>query len=94
MGLAKTLPPAVVSRLRPRHGPNDRANNVQEQTPQIGPEQDQPYVLVTPGDGRDGEDLVDWLRSAYESDADLPAAALVVFGPFMRAQSAWDWRAC
>ena len=48
------------------------------------PWQDQPYVLVTPGGGRDGEDLVDWLLSAYEMDPDLPQAALVVFGPFMR----------
>jgi predicted glycosyltransferase len=48
------------------------------------PWQDQPYVLVTPGGGRDGEDLVDWLLSAYEMDPDLPHAALVVFGPFMR----------
>lgn len=52
--------------------------------PQAGPWQGQPYVLVTPGGGRDGEDLVDWLLSAYETDADLPYAALVVFGPFMR----------
>jgi len=49
-----------------------------------GPWHDQPYVLVTPGGGRDGEDLVDWLLCAYETDANLPHAALVVFGPFMR----------
>ena len=51
-----------------------------------GPWQDQPYVLVTPGGGRDGEELVDWLLSAYEMDPDLPHRALVVFGPFMRAK--------
>ena len=45
---------------------------------------DQPYVLVTPGGGRDGEDLVDWVLSAYETDPELTQAALVVFGPFMR----------
>lgn len=49
-----------------------------------GPWGDQPYVLVTPGGGRDGEELVDWVLSAYESDPHLPQAALVVFGPFMR----------
>ena len=48
------------------------------------PWQGQPYVLVTPGGGRDGEDLVDWLLSAYETDESLSTAALVVFGPFMR----------
>jgi predicted glycosyltransferase len=52
--------------------------------PFTGPWKDRPYVLVTPGGGRDGEDLVDWLLSAYEIDAHLPHAALVVFGPFMR----------
>jgi predicted glycosyltransferase len=50
------------------------------------PWQDQPYILVTPGGGRDGEDLVDWVLSAYESNPDLTQAALVVFGPFMRPQ--------
>jgi predicted glycosyltransferase len=51
-------------------------------TPEPWP--DQPYVLVTPGGGRDGEELVDWVLSAYEADQQLPHAALVVFGPFMR----------
>ncbi len=49
-----------------------------------GPWKDRPYILITPGGGRDGEELVDWLLSAYETDAHLPHAALVVFGPFMR----------
>ena len=48
------------------------------------PWQEQPYVLVTPGGGRDGEELVDWLLCAYETEPHLPHAALVVFGPFMR----------
>ena len=50
------------------------------------PWQDQPYVLVTPGGGRDGEELVDWVLSAYEMEPALSHAALVVFGPFMRPQ--------
>jgi predicted glycosyltransferase len=44
----------------------------------------EPYVLVTPGGGRDGENLIDWVISAYEMDPRLPCAALLVFGPFMR----------
>jgi predicted glycosyltransferase len=52
----------------------------------VNPWQDQPYVLVTPGGGRDGEDLVDWVLSAYEMEPALSHAALVVFGPFMRPQ--------
>ena len=43
------------------------------------------FVLVTPGGGGDGEELIDWVISAYERDADLPHKALVVFGPFMPA---------
>ena len=55
-----------------------------QSAPVPGPWEDRPYVLVTPGGGRDGEDLVDWVLSAYETNRDLPHAALVVFGPFMR----------
>ncbi|MHA1569805.1 MAG: glycosyltransferase family protein [Alphaproteobacteria bacterium] len=44
---------------------------------------DEPYLLVTPGGGGDGEALIDWVLSAYESDRDLPWPALIVFGPFM-----------
>ncbi len=44
---------------------------------------DEPYLLVTPGGGGDGEALVDWVLSAYENDSAIPVPALVVFGPFM-----------
>jgi predicted glycosyltransferase len=43
------------------------------------------YILVTPGGGGDGEELIDWVISAYEHDAGLPHRALIVFGPFMAA---------
>lgn len=46
---------------------------------------DGPYILVTPGGGGDGEDLVDWVLAAYECDANIPYGALIVFGPFMSA---------
>ena len=45
-----------------------------------------PYVLVTPGGGGDGEALIDWVLRAYESDAELPHNALIVFGPFMQSE--------
>ena len=45
---------------------------------------DEPYLLVTTGGGGDGEDLIDWVLSAYENDSDLPHPALLVFGPFMK----------
>ena len=46
---------------------------------------DGPYILVTPGGGGDGVDLVDWVLSAYESDSHIPYGAMIVFGPFMAA---------
>jgi predicted glycosyltransferase len=42
-----------------------------------------PFILVTTGGGGDGEDLVDWVLSAYETDPTLEMPALVVFGPFL-----------
>jgi predicted glycosyltransferase len=44
---------------------------------------DRPFLLVTPGGGGDGAELIDWVLAAYEHDADLPHPALLVFGPFM-----------
>ena len=44
-----------------------------------------PFILVTAGGGGDGEDLVDWVLSAYEADPHIPYGAVIVFGPFMAA---------
>jgi predicted glycosyltransferase len=44
-----------------------------------------PFILVTPGGGGDGEELVDWVLSAYEADQNIPYGAVIVFGPFMAA---------
>jgi predicted glycosyltransferase len=46
---------------------------------------DEPYLLVTTGGGGDGEDVIDWVLRAYESDAHLPYPALLVLGPFMHS---------
>ena len=43
----------------------------------------QPFILVTTGGGGDGNDLIDWVISAYEADADLEQPALILFGPFI-----------
>jgi predicted glycosyltransferase len=48
-------------------------------------EMSRPFILVTPGGGGDGEELVDWVLSAYESDPNIPYGAVIVFGPFMSA---------
>jgi predicted glycosyltransferase len=45
-----------------------------------------PYILVTTGGGGDGQELIDWVISAYEHDRDLPWPALIVFGPFMHPE--------
>jgi predicted glycosyltransferase len=44
---------------------------------------DEPYLLVTVGGGGDGEQIIDWVLRAYESDPDMPYPALLVLGPFM-----------
>jgi predicted glycosyltransferase len=46
----------------------------------------EPFLLVTPGGGGDGENLVDWVLRAYETDQRLPYPALLVFGPFMQPE--------
>lgn len=46
----------------------------------------EPFLLVTPGGGGDGGELIDWVLSAYEVDKKLPLPALVVFGPFMQPE--------
>ena len=43
----------------------------------------EPYILVTVGGGGDGDEMVDWVLRAYESDPTLPHPALFVLGPFM-----------
>ena len=48
---------------------------------------DEPHILVTPGGGGDGHEMVDWVLRAYESEADLPHPALIVLGPFMAMES-------
>jgi predicted glycosyltransferase len=57
---------------------------------------ERPHILVTPGGGGDGADLVDVVLSAYEQfDARLPWPALVVYGPFLpvRQREAFERRA-
>ncbi len=44
---------------------------------------DEPYILVTPGGGGDGETLVDLVLQAYERDPNLGPPAKIVYGPFL-----------
>ncbi len=50
-----------------------------------------PFILVTVGGGGDGEAIIDWVLSAYESDPNLPDPALLVLGPFMGSQYQADF---
>ncbi|MEH6473331.1 MAG: glycosyltransferase [Halopseudomonas sp.] len=56
---------------------------------------DDPYILITPGGGGDGVEMVDWVLSAYELCQDSPWHALFVLGPFMAQveQQAFQQRA-
>jgi len=44
---------------------------------------EEPFILVTAGGGGDGVEMIDWVISAYESDAEQPIRAVIVTGPFM-----------
>lgn len=44
---------------------------------------EQPYILVTPGGGGDGEAMVNLVLAAYETDPDLSPRAVLVYGPFL-----------
>ncbi len=46
-----------------------------------------PYLLATTGGGGDGEEMVDWVLSAYETDPLLPYPVLLVLGPFMQSET-------
>ncbi len=44
------------------------------------------YLLITVGGGGDGEAIIDWVLSAYETDRGQPLPALLVLGPFMSGE--------
>ncbi|MFT0892137.1 glycosyltransferase family protein [Pseudochelatococcus sp. G4_1912] len=45
-----------------------------------------PFILVTTGGGGDGEDVIDWVISAYETEDAPTIPALIVFGPFLNRE--------
>ncbi len=56
--------------------------------PAATPFGEEPYVLVTPGGGGDGVEMVDWVMRAYETRQRPLFPALLVLGPFMPAAAA------
>lgn len=61
-----------------------------EHWPQIA---NSPFILVTTGGGGDGEGLIDWVLSTYETQENLPLPALLVLGPFMSADHQVEFQA-
>ncbi|WP_456390884.1 glycosyltransferase family protein [Profundibacter sp.] len=53
----------------------------------------EPYILITPGGGGDGEAMVDLVLSAYEQDPDLSPMALLVYGPFLSGDTRAEFEA-
>jgi len=53
---------------------------------------DKPFILVTPGGGGDGAELVDWVLRAYEHDPKIEHDALIVFGPFMHVDTQAEFK--
>lgn len=47
----------------------------------------EPFILVTPGGGGDGIQLVDWVMRAYEAREAPLFPALIVLGPFMDGEN-------
>lgn len=58
---------------------------------QVGEPPEQPYLLVTPGGGGDGEMMVDLVLSAYEADPSLSPRAVLVYGPFLSGETRQDF---
>ncbi|MCK7611680.1 glycosyltransferase family protein [Roseibium sediminicola] len=56
--------------------------------PAPAPFEEEPYILVTPGGGGDGVEMVDWVMRAYEARQRPLFPALIVLGPFMPAAAA------
>lgn len=54
---------------------------------------DDPYILVTPGGGGDGQSMVNLVLSAYEQDPTLGPRAMLVYGPFLSGETRADFEA-
>lgn len=48
---------------------------------------EEPFILVTPGGGGDGVELIDWVLRAYEAHDQPLFPAVIVLGPFMATES-------
>ncbi|NKB75696.1 MAG: hypothetical protein GKR96_01325 [Gammaproteobacteria bacterium] len=49
----------------------------------VKPDIEEPYILVTPGGGKDGEEMVELVFEAYQKSKELSTAVIFILGPFM-----------
>ena len=82
------LPPSVHEKLRFTGFLRRDLPNSEREHPTPAPFDDEPYILVTPGGGGDGVEMVDWVMRAYEARQRPLFPALIVLGPFMPAAAA------
>jgi predicted glycosyltransferase len=71
------VPKSAMSRM---HWTGYLRRETQDYTPNTTEE---PYILVTPGGGGDGEKLVDQVLRAYEAEPTLTPKAHIIYGPFL-----------
>ncbi|RAH99417.1 hypothetical protein DLJ53_23115 [Acuticoccus sediminis] len=64
-----------------------------DSTAELNPFDEEPFILVTPGGGGDGMELVDWVLRAYEAHERPLFPALVVLGPFMPTEKQAEFKA-
>ncbi len=77
-----TVSPAVREKLL-YTGYLERQVPTREASPGENPFGSDPFILVTPGGGGDGRELVDWVLRAYEAQERPLFPAIIVLGPFM-----------
>ncbi|QFT33091.1 glycosyltransferase [Roseibium porphyridii] len=82
------LPEGVAEKLRYTGYLRREMPSAALENPAPAPFDEEPYILVTPGGGGDGVEMVDWVMRAYEARQRPLFPALIVLGPFMPAASA------
>ena len=82
------LPDGVMEKLRYTGYLRRELPKAAAEQPAPTPFGEEPYILVTPGGGGDGVEMVDWVMRAYEARHRPLFPALIVLGPFMPAAAA------
>lgn len=86
-----SLAPTVHEKLRYTGYLRRELQSADQDQPAPAPFGGEPYILVTPGGGGDGAEMVDWVMRAYETRQRPLFPALIVMGPFMPAAAAAEF---